>query len=414
MHASVSWSPSDTPCESLSCLTDLKWQWRSASKEKRSHSSRLSDPSFAYLGKSCKLIQWDNISSLKSQSFVQGGLQPGQQVKGKVVMADSKGLLVNIDKDLNAFVPNEHISDLGERQGKAKYKIGAPITGKVLTVDPVRKRATLTLKQALVTSKLKPLTSWEVSYFTSSHLHDAKCLYSSTLLDLSCLEFWPKNYCGSRIRSNAQERLQEVQAGSLRFFLSSFLFGMLSEEEHEAWLRCLLQDVKVGAKAQGVVTGSTTYGCFVRFFGDVKGLIHFSELGLAPGKKPADAFEVGQVNDQCAQTALSQQKWASFLAQGCECSIWKDFHARVMAMRNKGKASVWIAGSLSIGKAIQNNFWRVSCCLESQSTYSLLMQVIKDSHSGIWSCNQTSAAHPGTQKDCRPPEGEWESSCCRL
>lgn len=64
----------------------------------------------------------------------------------------------------------------------------------------------------------------------------------------------------------------------------------------------------MGAKAQGVVTGSTTYGCFVRFFGDVKGLIHFSELGLAPGKKPADAFEIGQVNDQCAHIAFLQQK----------------------------------------------------------------------------------------------------------
>ena len=83
-------------------------------------------------------------------------------MKGKVVMADSKGLLVNIDKDLNAFVPNEHISDLGEKQGKVKYKVGAAVTGKVLTVDPVRKRATLTLKQALVASKMKPLTSWEV------------------------------------------------------------------------------------------------------------------------------------------------------------------------------------------------------------------------------------------------------------
>ena len=79
-------------------------------------------------------------------------------------MADSKGLLININKDLNAFVPNEHISDLGEKQGKAKYKVGSAVTGKVLTVDPAKKRATLTLKQALVSSKLKPLTSWEVDF----------------------------------------------------------------------------------------------------------------------------------------------------------------------------------------------------------------------------------------------------------
>lgn len=92
-------------------------------------------------------------------------------MKGKVVLADSKGLLVNIDKDLNAFVPNEHISDLGERQGKAKYKVGAAVTGRVLTVDPIRKRASLTLKQALVTSKMKPLTSWQVRFSAMSHAY---------------------------------------------------------------------------------------------------------------------------------------------------------------------------------------------------------------------------------------------------
>lgn len=57
-----------------------------------------------------------------------------------------------------------------------------------------------------------------------------------------------------------------------------------------------MQDVKIGAKVQGIVTGFTTYGCFVRFFGDVKGLIHSSALGLGPGKKPADAYEIGQVS----------------------------------------------------------------------------------------------------------------------
>ena len=73
------------------------------------------------------------------------------------------GLLVNIAKEVNAFVPNEHISDLGEKQGKARHKVGSVVSGRVLTTDPGRKRASLTLKKSLVTSKLKPLTSWEVS-----------------------------------------------------------------------------------------------------------------------------------------------------------------------------------------------------------------------------------------------------------
>ena len=72
----------------------------------------------------------------------------------------------------------------------------------------------------------------------------------------------------------------------------------------------ILQDVKVGAKVQGIVTGFTSYGCFVRFFGDVKGLIHTSGLGLGPGKTPADAYEIGQV-----WSALPS--WSTITAKQC-------------------------------------------------------------------------------------------------
>lgn len=76
-------------------------------------------------------------------------------------------MLVNIAKDLNAFVPNEHISDLGERQGKAKYKVGSSVSGRILAVNAARKRASMTLKKALVNSKVKPLAAWEVSHYFS-------------------------------------------------------------------------------------------------------------------------------------------------------------------------------------------------------------------------------------------------------
>lgn len=56
-----------------------------------------------------------------------------------------------------------------------------------------------------------------------------------------------------------------------------------------------IQDVTAGAKAQGFVTGCASYGCFVSFFGGVKGMIHASELDLSAGKKPSDVYMTGQV-----------------------------------------------------------------------------------------------------------------------
>ena len=46
--------------------------------------------------------------------------------------------------------------------GTAVAQVGSKVTGRVLSVDPVRRRTSLTLKKALVESKLKPVASWEV------------------------------------------------------------------------------------------------------------------------------------------------------------------------------------------------------------------------------------------------------------
>lgn len=92
----------------------------------------------------------------------QEGVHVGDTVKGEVVMVDDKGLLVNIARNLNAFVPNEHISDLGAQQGKTKHKVGSKVSGRILKQDPSKRRMTMTLKKALIGSKLKPLISWEV------------------------------------------------------------------------------------------------------------------------------------------------------------------------------------------------------------------------------------------------------------
>ena len=58
------------------------------------------------------------------------------------------------------------------------------------------------------------------------------------------------------------------------------------------------------------MTGLTAYGCFVRFYGDVKGMIHASELGLAPGKTPSDALKVGQVSwhRSCIEETCTESK----------------------------------------------------------------------------------------------------------
>ena len=80
-------------------------------------------------------------------------------------MVDDNGMLVAISKNTKAFVANEHISDLGEKQGKAKYKVGSKVTGRILKLDPVKRKLTMSLQKSLLNSKSKPITSLEVISF---------------------------------------------------------------------------------------------------------------------------------------------------------------------------------------------------------------------------------------------------------
>ncbi len=61
-----------------------------------------------------------------------------------------------------AFVPTVHLSDLGSKASRAKYKVGQEVRGRVLERDAASKRIVMTLKKALVGSKLPAIVHLEV------------------------------------------------------------------------------------------------------------------------------------------------------------------------------------------------------------------------------------------------------------
>ena len=73
----------------------------------------------------------------------------------------------------------------------------------------------------------------------------------------------------------------------------------------------------MGTKSHGTVCGVQNYGVFVAFYGDVKGLVHASELGLEPGESPEAAYHIGQVRTHC--TFLHQ-----LVRKGCPPSLLSD------------------------------------------------------------------------------------------
>lgn len=60
------------------------------------------------------------------------------------------------------MVPTLHMSDSGTKKAHKKFKEGQKVAGRVLAVDPAARRLTMTLKPALLGSKLPPITCLQV------------------------------------------------------------------------------------------------------------------------------------------------------------------------------------------------------------------------------------------------------------
>jgi rRNA biogenesis protein RRP5 len=85
----------------------------------------------------------------------------GQIVKGKVhkLIADKKGssaLLITLADGITGFVSEAHLADVKLQHPERKFREGAALTARVLSVDTERHQVRLTLKKSLVNSDVEP------------------------------------------------------------------------------------------------------------------------------------------------------------------------------------------------------------------------------------------------------------------
>ena len=61
-------------------------------------------------------------------------------------------------------MPTEHTNCVGKRN-VSKHKEGQEVTGRILEVDPAKKRISMTLKKLLCSDKLPIITTFQASCF---------------------------------------------------------------------------------------------------------------------------------------------------------------------------------------------------------------------------------------------------------
>ena len=92
-------------------------------------------------------------------------VQVGQTVKGTIekilIGADGvSGVLINIAEGITGLCPETHLADIHLQNPERKFKVGTPVTARVLSILPEKKQIRLTLKKSLVNSDVDPWISY--------------------------------------------------------------------------------------------------------------------------------------------------------------------------------------------------------------------------------------------------------------
>ncbi|KAK9823324.1 hypothetical protein WJX72_001906 [[Myrmecia] bisecta] len=199
------------------------------------------------------------------------------------------------------FVHISNVSDAKVEKLDKAFKVGQTVGGRVIGQRPMDGLAVVSLKASVVEQQLLSYADVlpgslvtgtvaaieDYGMFVSLSTSIRALVPSVHMSDLNTLKARTKYAVGQKVRG----RVLEVDPAARRITMS-LKKGLVTSKLPPL---VNIQDAVVGARSHGTVTGVTEVGVFVAFCNGLKGLAHSSELGLAPGQKPTECFEVGQV-----------------------------------------------------------------------------------------------------------------------
>jgi small subunit ribosomal protein S1 len=284
--------------------TDEGW-WESVLAEERLHApARVPAPAGkAKLATQEKLesvpliepvhVNWEEIKEIYSADRI---------ILMKVTGHNRGGLLVEADK-LSGFVPFSHLIELAgrdydDRDLSLETYVGKTLNLKVIECVPEDGRVVFSERAALAEpgkrSKLfHTLESGSQVKGTVTNITDFGVFVDlggvEGLIHISELS-WGRVSHPNQIVSLGQEievQVLDVSVERCRVALS------LKRMTPNPWERALI-DFPVNAVLSAVVTSVLSYGAFARIDAGVEGLIHASEMPLAPDQSPRELLKDGQ------------------------------------------------------------------------------------------------------------------------
>jgi small subunit ribosomal protein S1 len=230
-------------------------------------------------------------------------LQSGEKLSLKITKQNRGGLIAKLGS-LEGFIPNSHLPGLSHREPHEnakqlkKQKIGTTMDLRVIEVNRDRNRLILSAKNDSKDREEKNdvLDNLEVGQTVSGkvvNLVDFGAFVDlgggvNGLIHISELAWQHLDHPSDLldVGDQVEVKVQKIERDRNRISLSRKALCS------NPWVS-IEERYQVGDLVEGVVTTVRKFGAFVRLAAGVEGLLHKSEMQLAPGTEPKDVFQSG-------------------------------------------------------------------------------------------------------------------------
>ena len=246
--------------------------------------------------------QIEELKSLYTGVFE--GLKQGKIIMGKVVSADSDGVLVDVGFKSHGLIPNYEFSD----HERKKFKAGDEIEVMVEELENVDGNLSLSYEKA------KELRAWDRIMKLYEEGKPAEGMVTHKVkgglsVDIGIPAFLPGSQVDlQRVTDFDQYVNQSITAyiikinqkrGNVIISRRKFLNELRSESRKK-----ILDDLQESSVIQGIVKNITNYGVFIDI-GGVDGLLHITDMTWGRIAHPSELVKIG---DKIAVKVLSFDK----------------------------------------------------------------------------------------------------------
>ena len=246
------------------------------------------------------LLSVDRARREKGWVILRQAQEQGEHVEGSVTGRNRGGLVVEVE-GVEGFVPLSHLAppSVGGAGPFGDHEEGAKLTLKVLEVEPSRRRAVLSERQAWqewrATQRARLLDELREGDVRKGHVTSHRNF--GTFVDLGGAEgLIHISELSWRSITSPDEVLQvgeETEVYVLRVDREAQRISLSLRQLQPGPWQDLVEKHQEGDLVRGTVTRLTPFGAFARIDGDVEGLVHISELSHRRIQHPKEIVQEG-------------------------------------------------------------------------------------------------------------------------